>query len=321
MEGIGSGSLPLVAVFGCRPVPCYFPLRAWRAREPSPSGKYPLTWDVKKGWEDLPVSVPCGRCVGCRLERSRQWAVRCVQESLCHEENCFITLTYRDDNLPPGGTLVKSDFQLFMKRLRKRFNDRQIRFFHCGEYGKKLSRPHYHAILFGFDFPDKAYYATKGGNKLYTSAILSGGSHALWPHGYAVIGEATFDSAAYVARYCLKKVNGKDAEAHYQGKVAEYVTMSRGGRKKGPGGIGAEFYRRFRSDVYPRGYTVVRGIKMAPPKFYDGMYEADEPEDFRRMKVDRAARSLSPENEHERLLVRRKVLLSRMKQTTRSLEE
>jgi len=66
-----------------------------------------------------PLELPCGQCIGCRLERSRQWAIRCVHEASMHENNCFITLTYAPEYLPPDGGLIKSDFQKFIKRLRK----------------------------------------------------------------------------------------------------------------------------------------------------------------------------------------------------------
>ena len=87
----------------------------------------------KRGVEAC-LELPCGQCIGCRLERSRQWAMRCLHEASLHENNAFITLTYDDSNLPRGGSLDYSDFQKFMKRLRKRIG-RKVSFYCGGEYG------------------------------------------------------------------------------------------------------------------------------------------------------------------------------------------
>jgi len=116
--------------------------------------------------------LPCGRCIGCRLERSRQWAVRMMHEASLHQDNCFITLTYDNEHLPKNASLVKRDFQLFMKRLRKAYPAVRIRFFHCGEYGEQYGRPHYHAILFGFDFPDKYFLGKRNQFPVWRSASL-----------------------------------------------------------------------------------------------------------------------------------------------------
>jgi hypothetical protein len=133
-------------------MPCYFPITAWRSKDgKNEAGKWPVVFKPTAGYLDKELKLPCGRCIGCRLERSRQWAVRCVHEASLHEKNCFITLTYSPENLPKDGSLDVSHFQKFMKRFRKRFGP-GIRFFHCGEYGESLSRPHYHACIFGFDF-------------------------------------------------------------------------------------------------------------------------------------------------------------------------
>ena len=164
---------------------------------------------------DQPEKLPCGQCVGCRLERSRQWAIRCMHEAQMHEDNCFITLTFNpeslDDRSNPWSLDVR-DFQLFMKRLRKKYGA-GIRFYHCGEYGELNKRPHYHACIFGFDFPDKRLWkVTNSGHRLYISESLD----ELWPFGFCTIGNVTFESAAYVARYIMKKVNGDAAADHYE---------------------------------------------------------------------------------------------------------
>ena len=183
-------------------MPCYHPLKGYKGRVISETtGKRPVVFNSRDGYSDMPVSVPCGRCIGCRIDRSRQWAVRCVHEASLYERNCFITLTFDDNHLPPGGSLVKKDFQLFMKRLRQ-FACRNvwvpvlgeyvelprkywirggvgIRYFHCGEYGEQLGRPHHHACIFNFNFADRYLWKERDGVRLYRSKALE----SLWSDG------------------------------------------------------------------------------------------------------------------------------------------
>ena len=210
-----------------------------------------------------------------------------MHEASLHDANCFITLTYAPDYLPKGGGLVLKDFQDFMKRLRKKFGA-GIRFFHCGEYGDKFGRPHYHACLFNFDFPDKILFEEEGDVRLYVSKVLSD----LWPQGFSTIGDVTFESAAYVARYCTKKVAGDRAEDHYwrydqrTGECweipPEYCTMSR------RPGIAKGWFDRFHGDVYPCDSVTLRGgFEMKPPKAYDRYLELDNPELMASIKAKR----------------------------------
>lgn len=207
-----------------------------------------------------------------------------------------------------------------MKRLRKQHGP-HIRFYHCGEYGEKTNRPHYHAILFNFDFSDKVHYKTNNGHKYYISDNLS----LLWPHGFSVVGDVTFESAAYVARYCMKKVTGKAADDHYEritdnGEIvrikSEYATMSR------RPGIGHGWYKKFQTDVFPSDFVVHDGIKMKPPKYYDRQLEIqDEPlsNKLRALRKQSAAKK-SADNTPERLSVRHKVQLSQAKRLKRGME-
>src|SRR3954449_8205389 len=118
-------------------MPCYCPQSAYRT---SSGG---VTFCRSGSLSGEKFSLPCGQCIGCRLERSRQWAMRCVHENKMHPRSSFVTLTYDDKNIPPAGSLSKRDFQLFMKRLRKSQSN-PLRFFACGEYGETTHRPHYH---------------------------------------------------------------------------------------------------------------------------------------------------------------------------------
>lgn len=260
----------------------------------------------------MPVEVPCGQCIGCRLERSRQWAIRCVHEAQLHSENCFITLTYNNDHLPADGSLDVTHWQKFMKRLRKKYGD-GIRFFHCGEYGHQLGRPHYHACIFGFDFPDKVLWKqSPSGERLYRSASLE----SLWPFGYSSVGTLTFESAAYVARYIMKKHLGQGADDHYGGKKPEYTTMSR------RPGIAAGWFEKFKGDVYPSDEVILRGKAMKPPKYYDGLYEVLDPDAFEKMKVKRkkSAKIRSADSTRDRLRVREKVKQSQIQKLVRPLQ-
>jgi len=241
------------------------------------------------------VKVPCGRCRGCRLDRARDWALRCVHEAKMHEENSFVTLTYRPEDLPAGGSLVKADMQGFMKRLRKSIEPKVIRFYGCGEYGSKLSRPHYHILVFGYDFPDKEIYRDNGEIKIYTSRQLE----KLWTNpktgkslGFHTIGELTFDSAAYVARYITKKITGEHAVHHYNSidyttgevlaeRLPEYTTMSR------RPGIGKKWLEKYTSDVYNFDHIILKGKELKPPKYYDKLYAESHPEEFVKIKIDR----------------------------------
>lgn len=285
------------------------------------SGKRRVVFDHSAGFGP-PISLACGQCIGCRLERSRQWAMRCVYEAQLHDENCFVTLTYADEFIPPDGSLVKADFQKFMKRLRKRFPERKMKYFHCGEYGERLQRPHYHACLFGFDFPDKEFFKfSESGERLYVSEILA----SLWRVGHCLLGAVTFESSAYVARYCLKKITGDAADEHYQrvtefGELVkvepEYVTMSR------RPGIAAEWFDKFSSDVYPDDFCVVRGMKMPPPRFFDNRYELMDPGGLAELKAKRVerAKARAADSTPERLRVRETVKRAQLKFLNRSYE-
>lgn len=255
-------------------MPCMRPLTGWRVVNPDKPGKYLITF--KGGHPSDRLKLPCGKCIGCLLERSRQWAVRCIHEASLHNQNCFLTLTYDDYHLPPGGSLCKETFVKFMKRLRKRCGS-GIRFFQCGEYGEKLKRPHHHVCLFGYDFGDKYVYGkSKSGHFLYRSPMLE----ELWPFGFCSIGELTKETAGYTARYCLKKLEHRIDE--YEGLVPEYVTMSR------RPGIGRGYYELYKDDLFNYDVCVVdNGFLCKPPLRYDEWLAVDEPTRYGVVKLGR----------------------------------
>lgn len=283
---------------------CYHPIKGYRG----PGGKVQFT---ARG-ALCHAEVPCGQCIGCRLRRSREWAIRCVHESTLYDRNCFLTLTYAPEFLPADGSLQKRHMQLFWKRLRKRFG--RVRYYMCGEYGSQLNRPHYHACVFGFDFDDKRLWSVRGGNRLYRSAALE----ELWPYGFCTVGDVTFDSAAYVARYIAKKVFGDQAPEHYQGRLPEYTDMSR------RPGIGFDWFQKFSGDVFPSDFLVLSGtkVKIKPPKYYETIFDVDNPEimDYVKRERRRRARAQRFENSAERLAVREECQIARLGQLKRNIE-
>lgn len=171
---------------------------------------------------DAPIlNVGCGRCLWCRIQRRREWTLRLIFESELHKDKWFLTLTYDDTNNP--GTLIKKDLQLFMKRLRKRLNEKKIRYYAVGEYGENTARPHYHAILFNCDEADLEIRTEQlpGGK----TRLISGLCEKIWPVGYNVMGSVTIESIQYVAGYVHKKLYGKDK--YPEGITPPFALMSK----------------------------------------------------------------------------------------------
>ena len=304
-------------------MPCYHPISAYRSDSPNPSGKFGLVFNPGKRAAALaPIEIPCGRCIGCRLERSRQWALRMTHEASLHTENCFLTLTFDPDHLPSPPTISKRDVQLFLKRLRKHLEPKKISFFACGEYGEEFGRPHYHAIIFGYDPPDKILYSVNGrGDRIYESSALQ----SVWGLGNVRIGDVTFESAAYCARYIMKKYTGEGAEEHYQrvdentGELyqlaPEFCLMSR------RPAIGLDWYKIYKNDL-AKGFITSRGIKMQQPKYYDRKMEQDRPLLLDDLKQSRILNALdnTHDNTDERLAVREVIKNRQLKILSRNIE-
>lgn len=311
---------------------CYTPLHAYEGSR-TPEGKIATVWRKEQSPEHVERVLPCGKCIGCRLKYSKMWAMRCMDEAQMYERNCMLTLTYDDEHMPEDGSLDVSVFQNFMKRLRKSYGS-GIRYFHCGEYGGRLGRPHYHALLFNHDFEDKVLFSVRAGNQVYTSAKLD----AIWQNGFSLIGSVTFASAAYVARYVTKKATDVHNRYTYLDEVTgrrmlvdrttgavkldEYVTMSRGSKKLGTGGIGESWYRQYRSDLYPEDVKIVNGARNRPPRFYDNLLDKEDPELLDLLKQRRKENRPSYEERSDRrLLVKQEVKLAQIKSLRRSLND
>lgn len=266
------------------------------------------------------LKIPCGQCIGCRIDKSRAWAIRCTNEAQMHKRNAFITLTYAPEHLPERGSLQYRDFQLFMKRLRKELGP--VRFFCVGEYGGQTNRPHYHALLFGQDFAlDRKHWRNgKENMPVYISPTLA----RLWPLGNHEIGSVTFQSAAYCARYVLKKIGGEPADLHYRRldpHTGELVQVEREfARMSLRPGIGRTWYDKYKNDVVNNdGIVLPGGNKVKPPAYYQRLLE-QEPR-WEEIEYERFVRSQKwvDDNTPERLAVREGVATAKAKQNPRNL--
>ena len=320
-------------------MPCYSPLKGWQDRDTKG-----LTFRRENGLQEMEVA--CGQCLGCRLDYSRMWAMRIVHESCLHEYdrgNCFITLTYRSEHecteeefkegyfVPPDWSLKKEHWQLFMKRLRKHFAPHRIRFFAVGEYGSickhgldlgivdcplcNVGRPHYHAILFNCSFNDLESYGSANGELRYTSPTLE----RIWKYGNVDVAEANFETAAYCARYSLKKVTGVKADEHYMqfdeyGVVTwvspEFALMSR------KPGIGKDWYDVWKDDIFGKNGVAVpgKGMVHGVPRYYDELFKIDDPLKMEEIKNvrERYRREHAEEFAPERLMDKYKVRKARL---------
>ncbi len=262
--------------------------------------------------------LPCGQCVGCRLQRTQQWAIRCVHENMQHGESCFITLTYKDEYLPKDQNLKQRDFTLFMKRLRKSLEPKKVRFFACGEYGEKNGRPHYHALIFNHDFEDKKLWSQ---SDTKTPWFTSKELQRLWPLGFSSLGAVSLQSSAYVARYILKKVNGynliKRVGQKWVIRSPEFITMSRAE------GIGKEWYDKHNKEAYPDDFIVWDGKKMQVPAYYDKQLEEMDRAEYDQIKLARVRKARKHANDQTipRLIAREICTEAKINQLPRKLEQ
>lgn len=345
-------------------------------RRVSPTGAATIYGEIQKAAGRIPPlppnykdsPIPCGRCWGCKLERSRQTAVRLMHEAQQHKLTSFITLTYNNKHLPihpsassqsltalgelvpelpreidrhahakahahriqNAATLVPRDLQLFTKRLNedvRRRSGKGIKYYACGEYGDKKHRPHYHIAVFGEDFSDDRLFwkTAKSGHPLWRSSRLT----RLWNMGDADIGDLTFESAAYIARYIMKKITGTKAADHYTRTTddgnkfqiePEFNRMSRGGRTGR--GLAYGWFDKYNTSVYPHDRVISRGHPAKPPRYYDELMKALRPLEIEAVKLHRAERAQKQagDNTPARLEARETVALAKLMQNKRSLE-
>lgn len=257
---------------------CRFPKPAWVIPKTLESkGQY---WLVKP---DNPNAVKiltnCGICSTCRISYRQDWKLRMMLEAKYHESSIFLTLTYDDIHLPKNMDLCHSDFQLFMKRLRKRFPHLKLRFVMCGEYGEQTARPHYHAIIFGLVVPDlEEFGQSKNGEVTYTSQIMSD----LWGLGFVHVGIGSEDAFGYVASYLAKDTVGDYVSDQF--RLIDPTTGLYVDRKKpylrssNRKGIGYQFYKDYWQDMFPSDELIIDGVKYAPPQYFTDQLAKDQPE-------------------------------------------
>ena len=304
---------------------CYYPLEAWRSKDGG------ITFELANANPDYPVMLPCGGCIGCRLDKSNEWALRCVHEAQFHSDSCFVTLTYDNDHLPHNESLIKAHICTFMKSLKQKLwreKKIKIRYFGGGEYGTnqqgvlnpytgkvQLGRPHYHAIIFGWNPDDKVPYKYESkknceGYWTYTSETLN----KVWNKGHCVLGDLTFKSARYTAGYIMKKVGGEMADQHYYkvlprtGElvrvIPEFSTMSL------KPGIGYEWFKRYKDDCR-KGYIYHDGHKIAIPEYYVQKLGEEDPSaanKLRKLRLEHQAGIEDVERHFDRLRTKETLL-------------
>lgn len=246
--------------------------------------------------------IPCGKCTGCRMQYAENWAIRCILEARQWKDNCVITLTYNNEHLPKGKkidpntgeileenvTLCKEDVQKFFKRLRKtyskKYNQNNIRFFMCGEYGDKRGRPHYHVILFNCYIPDQEFFKfNNNGFKIYNSKEIE----KIWGLGDVKINELSYEMCAYIARYVLKKQKDKGSKEWYEcnGQVPEFTNMSR------RPGIAYKYFEKNKEKIYETEEIWLQTKKTLkaykPGRYFDTKFEQENEEEFKKIKAKR----------------------------------
>lgn len=293
-----SGALPCGAASGSN-VPCFRPVTVW-----VPLAGGPISFRELKNCRE--TKIPCRYCIGCRLTRQQSWALRCYCESRMHSRNAFITLTYDNDHLPPGGTLDYQHPQKFIRAVRQKLG--KFRYFIAGEYGEALQRPHYHLLGFGLDIPDRTRSNSMYSREpLYVSDTLA----KLWPHGHHSIGELTYASAAYSASYVLHahRRTGPD-DHHYRrhdpGTGETWDVRPEFARMSLKPGIGASWLRQYHPECFAHDGIVHAGKIRPLPQYFDTLLELIDPDQFDDAQYKRvqSAALKSADQTPERLAVR-----------------
>lgn len=237
----------------------------------------------KKGEEVHTFLLPCGRCIGCKLDKAKTWALRCMHEAKFHTESCWLTLTYDEQHLPQENgysKLVRSDLQKFIKRLRKA--GCKFKYFGCGEYGDRTGRCHFHIILFGYRPTDlEVYKRSKEGFIMYNSAFLQ----KKWKNGFVVVADVSFDTAGYTARYSMKKQFKTKIVNPNEEVYKPFLCMST------RPAIGKDWYNSFKDDVFPNDKIVFYRngdpVITRPPRYYEKLLESENPALFAEIKSKR----------------------------------
>lgn len=301
---------------------CLCPLDAWPAA-PGSDDRRPVFSPTRSYQGAKAFSLPCGQCVGCRLDKRESWAVRILHEASLYDANCFVTWTYADEFLPADGSLSIAEVQKAFKRLRHEVGS--CRNVTCGEYGSLNARPHYHSILFGHDFRSERYpWKRSEVGVLFRVPTLE----KVWPYGHVLVGEVTRESAGYVAGYVRKKLNGERGAEALKRRVVDPATGEVREWKVAPEffimsrrpGIGAGWFERFKCDAFPSDFLIVDGKKVSVPRYYLAkLAELERAAIVAERK--RKALKHADNNRDSRLLVRNEVGELKARRLVRSLDE
>lgn len=275
--------------------------------------------------------IPCGKCIGCRLDYSREWANRGYLESKLWKQNFFVTITYNEDNInipewiedQDGytydndgtwtGTLVPKHLTQFIKNVRqimkREHNQDNIRFMACGEYGTETERPHYHIIFFNLKLPIEDLYNPRIIHKeiYYQSHIIE----RAWKYGISNVSECSWNTIAYTARYITKKINGPNSLQEYseKGQIKEFFRVSR------MPGIGEGYYQKHWKEIYEKDEIIIKNkqgiISCKPPKYFDELYKKDHPNEWKELqwKREREAKNANKIKDLETSIFRQEQLL------------
>jgi len=308
---------------------CHRPLTGWYSKEINEkTGLRSLVFDHTYAWEkDMPLEVPCRQCNGCLMDRSDGWKVRLYGETLEHDVNYFFTFTYDEEHLQKKKSPLsvdKKDMTLFNMRLRKKIRsenphkkseepeefkkwneERKLKFYRISEYGELEKRPHHHSIHFNVPYFDDLvlYSQGKNGDKLYESKKMQ----ELWPFGQVAIGEVNINSISYTTNYMTGSKYGDAAEEYYSrtdletGEVYQVEPES----SSMSNGLGASFYEKYRSDMFPKDFLTIDGRKMKIPGYFDRLEELSDGILFDEIKEKRieGAMKFASDNTPERRAV------------------
>lgn len=293
-------------------MPCYKPCDAWH----SATGGITFRRSSSTG---IPIQIPCGQCIGCRLDKQRDWAVRIDHEARQHPHSVFLTLTYTDENLPAHGSLSLSHCQLFLKRLRKHYAPHRYRYILNGEYGPQTLRPHYHVILFNHFSADRKLWAPsdkQGYGASYTAPTLE----QIWGLGRVIEQDYCPGNGRYIASHCVKRLSAERAAPllervnPYTGEInsvlPEFWTMSR------RPGIGAGYFSRHGAALWTHDNVIYDGRPVTVPKYYDRLRDHHDAKRMENVRYSRILKAREPQrranNTPERLAVRETVTKARM---------
>lgn len=266
------------------------------------------------------VVIPCGHCIGCRLDYSRAWADRMMLELESNDnKGVFLTLTYECRNVVDRlgdnvcecnrldlkntkecpfhdecleecrlhGSLYKRHVQLFMKSLRKEFDKTgtKLRMYAVGEYGslENSHRPHYHIILFGISLDDLPDKIPIGFNELRQEVYTTDIIARYWPHGFISVGDVSWKSCAYVSRYVTKKAldPNNDLVIEMLDKNPMFSLMSR------KPGLGANYLNSHPDCLDYISIPVYGDKKVSIPKYFLSKLELTDADKYRKMMDER----------------------------------